>query len=207
MKLYGDPLAPTTQMVLLCLAEKGGDAELVPVRLGAGEHRTPEHRARHPFGLTPVLEGAAGLLYEARAILRYLDRTLPGPALTPADPWAFGRMEQFISVEQSYFSSHVMVHFYARVLGIDPGPERLDAAREAAGRALAVADAALAERPYLAGDALSLADLVWSPYLAIARFVGLADLLAPPRLAAWSERLHARPAWHAVMRVAHPPAA
>jgi glutathione S-transferase len=49
---------------------------------------------RHPFGRVPVLEYDGFMLYETQAILRFLDRILPSPTLTPADPKAAARMDQ-----------------------------------------------------------------------------------------------------------------
>lgn len=195
MKVYGNMMTPTTQMVLSCFAEKGDRPEFIHVELARGEQRMPAHQARHPFGLIPVLEEGAFTLHESRAIVRYLDRVLPGPALTPSEPDAYGTMEQFIGIEQAYFSPSVMLYFYARALGRDPGPERLAEARTLAARAIDVAEAALARGPYLAGEMFSLADLVWRPYLAIAEWTGNADLLQRPHVAEWWARLRERPAW------------
>ena len=159
MRVYGNERVPTTQMVLGCCAEKGHRAEYVHIELSRGEQRMPAHVARHRFGLTPVLEDENGALHEARAIVRYLDRKLSGPALTPTEARAFGRMEQFIGVEQAYFSPSIMVHFYKQVLGRDPGPEALAAARDTAAKSLTMVDEALADGPFLAGAEYSLADL------------------------------------------------
>src|SRR6185436_10403393 len=113
MKLYGNLTAPTTHMVLLAFAEKEQTAELVLIDFAKGEQKQPAHLKRHPFGTTPVIEDDERFVYEARAIIRYLDRRLPGPSLTPAGAREFGLMEQFIGVEQVYFSPNVMLPFYA----------------------------------------------------------------------------------------------
>ncbi len=61
---------------------------------------------------------------------------------------------------------------------------------------LADLDAALAERPYLAGQAFSLADLAYAPYMIRYMEIGFADTIAArPRLAQWAERLFARPSY------------
>jgi glutathione S-transferase len=55
-------------------------------------------------------------------------------------------------------------------------------------------EAALADRPWLAGDSFSLADVGYAPYLARLRHLGC-DVLFDrhPRVAAWAERVAARP--------------
>jgi glutathione S-transferase len=89
--IHSIPGSPFGRAVLAALHEKG-----VPYRFSMvtpGALRSPEHLARHPFGRVPVLEHD-GFIYETQAILRYLDRVLPQPALTPADPKRAARMDQ-----------------------------------------------------------------------------------------------------------------
>ena len=62
MKLYYFPIAPNPTKVLVYLAEKGIELEMVRVDLTRGEQQAPEHLARNPAGRLPVLELEA---YEA----------------------------------------------------------------------------------------------------------------------------------------------
>ena len=62
----------------------------------------PEHRARHPFGKIPAFEHDGFRLYEAGAITRYVDEALPGPRLQPEDPRGRARMNQIVSILDSY---------------------------------------------------------------------------------------------------------
>src|SRR6202035_4063377 len=90
--VHSIPGSPFGRAVLTTLEEKGASWRLSPV--APGTFRSPEHLARHPFGRVPVLEHNGFSLYETQAILRYLDRVLPAPALTPADPKRIARMDQ-----------------------------------------------------------------------------------------------------------------
>src|ERR1035438_9175029 len=90
------PGSPFARAVLATLEEKGAPYRVSPV--APGTFRSPEHLARHPFGRVPVLEHDGFTIYETQAILRYLDRVLPAPALTPADPRAAARMDQAMNV-------------------------------------------------------------------------------------------------------------
>jgi len=90
--VHSIPGSPFGRAALATLEEKGAPYRLFPV--APGTFRSPEHLARHPFGRVPVLEHDGFRLYETQAILRYLDRVLPAPALTPADPRAAARMDQ-----------------------------------------------------------------------------------------------------------------
>src|ERR1043166_1074933 len=107
MKLYGHPLSSCTRKVRLTAAEKNAPLDLVPVDLFSGEHKQPAHLARHPFGVVPVLDDDGFLLYESRAIVRYLDARFAGPSLVPAEPRDRARMDQWLSVDQSYVAPHV----------------------------------------------------------------------------------------------------
>ena len=84
--LYSIPGSPYGRAVLATLMEKGASCRYVPV--APGSFRQSPHIERHPFGKVPVFEHDGFMVYETQAILRYIDRVLPNPPLTPADPKA-----------------------------------------------------------------------------------------------------------------------
>jgi glutathione S-transferase len=97
---YGIPGSPYLRQPLLACEEKG-----VPWRLEAlamGEHKQPGYLARQPFGRIPAIEHDGFRLYEAQAILRYIDRAFDGPSLTPSDPKAAARMDQVMNIMDWY---------------------------------------------------------------------------------------------------------
>jgi glutathione S-transferase len=205
MKVHGHPLSSCTRKVLVTLAEKGARADFQVVDLLADEHRTAAHRARHPFAKIPVLEDDGFVLYESRAILRYLDRRLPGPSLTPAQPRDAARMEQWLSVDQSYVAPHHQALVGERVVakhaGRQPDAAKDRQAEEGLASALRVLDRALADAPYLAGDALSLADISLLPYVASLPTIDAAGLLVDlPHLRGWLGRQVERESWRQVVR-------
>lgn len=200
MKIYGHPMSTCTRKVLTTLAEKGHRAEFVLVDLMKGEHKQPAHLARHPFGVIPVFEDDDGFqMYESRAIIRYLDAKLSGSPLTPSDLKDRGRMEQWISVEQSYFTPHVMKMvmevMFAPMRGATPNQEAIQSGREGAAKTLDVIEKALAGGEYLAGS-FSLADISWMPYLDYFAATGGSDVISErPHVAAWWKRISERPSW------------
>ncbi|AEI62251.1 glutathione S-transferase family protein [Corallococcus macrosporus] len=205
MKVYGLPMSTATRMVLAALAEKGQAAELVSVDLTKGEHKASAHVERHPFGVIPVFEDDDGFrLYESRAIIRYLDRKLPGASLTPSDVHAYARMEQFISVEQSYFSPAAMKVIWERLFkkflgGGAPDEARIQEGLEGVERVFGIIEPVLGRQQYLAGDSFSLAELTWMPYMEFFVAAGGAELVARhPNVAAWWERVRSRPSWKQV---------
>src|SRR5579875_1216063 len=96
--VYSIPGSPFGRAVLATLEEKGAAYRLSPV--APGLHRAEPHISRHPFGRVPVIEHDGFMLYETQAILRYLDRVLPEPRLTPADPQRAARMDQAMGIKE-----------------------------------------------------------------------------------------------------------
>ncbi|AUX47815.1 glutathione S-transferase [Sorangium cellulosum] len=216
MKIYGMRESTCTQKVLTVLAEKGHEAELVEVNVLKGEDKTlPEHLARHPFGEIPVLEDDGFLLYESRAIIRYLDQRLPGAPLTPGDLRQRALMEQWISIEQSYFSGPVydvirsgpvynLVWSSPGAIYFPPPPDEalLQKSKRDVARAFEVMDETLSRQPYLAGSMFSLADITHMPYISYLIASGGGELVARGAgVAAWWERVSGRPSWRKVGKV------
>jgi glutathione S-transferase len=196
--VHSVPGSPFGRSVLAMLEEKGAPYRLAPVTPGTS--RSPAHLARHPFGRVPVLEHNGFSLYETQAILRYLDRVLPAPALTPADPKRAARMDQVMNINDWYLFHGVgNVIIFHRVIG----PRLMGLASDEAAIAAAMPKARMVfgelarlldQHPYFAGEAMSLADLLVAP--AVDFFTQTpewADLVAPHlSLVGWLERMEAR---------------
>ena len=199
LKVYGFPGSTCTRKVLCTIHEKGAAYEWVNVDITKGEQKTPEHLARQPFGVVPAIDHDGFALYESRAICRYLDAALPGPSLTPADPHQRALMEQWLSVEGSYFSPNAMKAilniWYAMMKGAQPDQDVIAAGLAGTNTALDTLDKALAGKEYLVGS-FSLADITYAPYLQYLHDMKIASGVADrPNVAAWWARVSARPSW------------
>lgn len=197
MKVYGHPASTCTRKVLCALAEKGVNYEFVLVDIMKGEQKSPEHLARQPFGVVPVLEDEGFVLYESRAILRYLNAKLGG--LAPTDAKDLGIMEQWISVEQSYFSPPAMKAileiFFSPMKGTTPDQDVVKKGKEDAAKALDVLERALVGKEFLAGS-FSIAEITYAPYFQYLFDTGLGDIVKErPNVAAWWGRISERPSW------------
>ncbi|TXL69551.1 glutathione S-transferase family protein [Vineibacter terrae] len=195
--------SPFGRSVLVTLEEKHAAWRLAPVAVGT--LRTPAHLARHPFGRIPVLEHDGFMLYETQAILRYLDRVLPTPSLTPADPRAAARMDQVMNVSDWYLFNGVgnIIGFQRiirpRLMG-QPADEA--AIADVLPKAHVVIDELarlLGDSPYFAGTAPSLADLLVAPQIDFLTMTPeWAALGAHHRnLSAWLARMAERPSLQA----------
>jgi glutathione S-transferase len=199
IKVFGSPRSTCTRKVLTVLHEKGAEFEFELVDLTKREQKSDAHVARHPFGVIPVLEDDGFAVYESRAIIRYLDRKLAGVALTPTDAHAFARMEQFISIEASYFSGPALDLLKVTWGRPGYGPEQVANARPLVERAVAVASHRLANNEYFAGSQFSLADITWMPYVEGLAGTDFKDLvLSSAPFAAWWARVSERPSWRKV---------
>jgi glutathione S-transferase len=203
MKVYGNPMSTCTRKVLTTLAEKGHEAQFVMVDLSKGEQKSPAYMEKHPFGVVPYFEDDGFTMYESRAIIRYLDAKLTGPKLTPSDLPSLGRMEQWLSVEQSYFTPHCMAivreMMFKPMWGGTPDMDRVSKGRDETARVLDVVDRALMRQAHLAGDTFSLADISWLPYLQYLSATPHGSLITErPHVKSWWQRISTRPSWKRV---------
>jgi glutathione S-transferase len=164
--LLGDPRSTYTRTARMGLVEKG-----VKYSLERAAPRTPEILAVHPFGKIPALRDGDLELFETSAIVRYVDEAFDGPPLLP---WMLRdrvRCEQWVSAINAYcydamVRRYVLQYIFPR--GADGKPDRtvIDAALKEIATHLAILDRAYQDRAYLAGSAVSMADLFLAPILA-----------------------------------------
>ncbi|MFQ5774820.1 MAG: glutathione S-transferase family protein [Kiloniellaceae bacterium] len=182
--LYGPPYSTCVRSARLALEEKGVAYELVDVDIFAGANREPEHLSRHPFGKVPAFEHDGFALYETCAIMRYVDEAFDGPALQPARPRGRARMTQAIGIIDCYASPTLISRIVIpRLTKQTPDEAVLPDAR----CALAALEDLIEDGPYLAGDAVSLADLHLVPIYHYVRQTPEGEILLAdtPKLRHW----------------------
>jgi glutathione S-transferase len=201
--VYSIPGSPFGRAALTTLEEKGASYRFSPV--APGTIRSPEHLARHPFGRVPVLQHGGFMLYETQAILRYLDRVLPSPSLTPADAKRAARMDQVMNVNDWYLFQGVgsVIGFHRvvgpKLMGLKPDEAAIEAAMPKARAVFQELARLLDEQPYFAGETISLADLMVAPQLGFFTQTPEWSVLGAPHqnLVAWLARMEARPSLQA----------
>jgi glutathione S-transferase len=201
--VHSIPGSPFGRAALTALEEKGARYSFSP--LAPGGLRSPEHLARHPFGRVPVLEHDGFLLYETQAILRYLDRVLPNPALTPADPRRAARMDQVMNVNDWYLFQGVanVIVFHRvvgpRVMGLAPDEAAIEAAMPKARAVFDELARLLGGQSFFTGETMTLADLLVVPHLGLFSLAPEWSALVAPHknLVAWLARMEARPSLQA----------
>jgi glutathione S-transferase len=201
IKVHGIPGSPFLRSVEIALKEKGVDYQLHA--LAPGEHKQPDHLARHPFGRVPAFEHDGFAIYETQAIMRYLDEVFPNPPLTPGNPQQRTRMNQVIGIIEWYFfpKAAAPIAFNRiiapRLLGLPGDESAVVEAMPMAETCFAVLDDILGDKPYLSGDTVTIADIMLAAQLDLfgecPEGRGLID--GTVNLNSWLERMKARPSF------------
>ncbi|MDE2464255.1 MAG: glutathione S-transferase [Alphaproteobacteria bacterium] len=178
-----------------------GELSLPHQRIDAGGRfgglASTEFRALNPNGLIPVLKDEDLVLWESHAIVRYLCARYGNGSLwtedarirAESDKW----MEWTSTTLQPTFTGGVFWGFYRT----PPAQRNWNAIHAALNRCVelfGILDRVLSDRSFLAGDQLSMADIVAGAQLY--RYFTL-DIERPrlPHVEAWYQRLSQRPAY------------
>jgi len=225
LTLYHNDMSVCAQKVRLALAEKGLDYESKHLNLRAGDQKHPDYLKLNPNGYVPTLVHDGFVVCESTVICEYIDDAFPNPPLKPADARGKARMRGFTKfIDAAIFPATGVVsmsiafhHQYAPEVhakmeaarpgwlanfrNLQKGTEnpafpnsikRLD-------KMLADMEAALSGhgKPWLVGDAYSLADVGNAPYVTRLDHLKFLDRMIAkrPKTAAWYERMKARPAY------------
>jgi glutathione S-transferase len=175
-------LAPSTytRTARIACIEKGVPHELVPL-----DFRSDRHGQLHLFLKMPSLTHGRVRLYEALAICTYIDKNFGGPELSPDDPVEQARMMQWISASIDY-----LYPSFVRALRDDAVPIEVRAYIDQASQLI---EEELANRQFLAGRTLSLAELFVAPMVDFAVRAGATQV--GPATQQWLDELRARPSF------------
>jgi glutathione S-transferase len=195
--IHGPAFSTYARTARLALEEKSVPYRLQEVAMDAW--RSPEHLKRQPFGKVPAFEHDGFALYETGAITRYVDRAFPGPSLQPSDVRQLARMDQVISVIDSYaypalIGKLVIQRLVVPMMGQQPDEAVIAEALPAGRTALAELERLLGAGPWFCGDRVSLADLALAPIFAYVEMTPEGKGLLEPHAAlrAWWDRMRAR---------------
>jgi glutathione S-transferase len=169
--VFGAAYSVYVRAVRLALEEKQVPYRLVEIDIFAAGGPPADYLSRHPFGRIPAFEHAGFRLYEAGAITRYVDDAFPGPTLQPSQPRPRARMNQVVSILDSYaYRTLVWDIFVERVRAPQQGrqasEDRIGSALLVASKCLSALQDMMGDGPFLCGEDLSLADLHAAPMFA-----------------------------------------
>jgi glutathione S-transferase len=186
MKIYGDSISGNCLKVKWVADSLGLSYDWIETDILVGQSRTPEYLAMNPAGQVPaVILDDGRPLAQSNAIILHLAE---GSTLIPADAYERARMLEWMFWEQYSHEPYVAVaRFQVRYLGKSVGDldPRIVERGKAALRRL---EDGLADRTFLVGDAVTLADVALVAYTRVAHDGGF-DLRDYPRVNAWVGRV------------------
>jgi glutathione S-transferase/RNA polymerase-associated protein len=190
--LWEHPLSPYAQKVKIALAEKGVPFESRLPNFFGGDEAFARTTPRLEV---PTLVDDDVAVFDSTIILEYVEDRWPAPALLPGSPAERARVRMLEDVCDTYCEAVnwaiAEIRVFRRATG-DLAERLLGRASEQTAGAHAWLDRQLGDRPWFNGASFGWGDL------AVAPFVGAAAVWGNPpppasRLAAWLERVQARP--------------
>lgn len=164
LKLHVFPLSPRAFKAMWGAAHLGIVYEPVLVDFSKGGSRTPQFLALNPNARMPVLEDGDFVLWESDAILQYLADLNPEAGLLPRDPkarlqvvkWQFWNGAHWDSACAIFAFENYVKKLFGRG---EPAPAEIARGNEQFARNAPVLEAQLQKHRYVAGDALTIADI------------------------------------------------
>ena len=175
--LHEDPRSGNCYKIKLTAAVLGQTLETRQYDILKGETRTPEFTAHiNAHGRIPVLQVGDRFLPESNAACWYLAE---GSHLVPEDRFARAEMLRWMFFEQySHEPNIATLRFWFQYVGeanlTEQQRGQITLKRVAGQDALQLMDEHLASREWMAGSAISLADIVLYPYTHVAEAGGFA---------------------------------
>jgi glutathione S-transferase len=177
--LFYDSVGPNPRVVRIFAAERGITLPKTTIDLRAGENRQPPYLTKNPAGQLPCLELDDGsVLAEITAICEYLDEITPGPSLIGGTPEQRAETRMWVRridlniiepMANGFRFAEGLKLFQNRIRCI---PEAAADLKLTAQEKLAWLDGLVAGRRWIAGDRLTLADVMLFCFLDFAAGVG-----------------------------------
>jgi glutathione S-transferase len=204
--LYDCATAPSPRRARILLAEKGVLHDTVAVDLRAGEQFSDAFRAVNPQCTVPALRIDSGeVLTDNAAIAAWAEARCPQPPLMGRTPpeaahvasWHWrAEFEGLMAVAEALRNSSPAMAGRALPGPVDYAqiPQLAERGLDRLQRFLQALDAQLAQHPYVAGEAFSLADITAVVAVDFARVVKVRPGEQHPNVLRWRALLAQRPA-------------
>jgi len=199
MKILQTQTAPNPRRVRIFLAEKGIEVPYEELDLMKGALKTPDFAKLNPLQRVPVLILDDGTpIAETMAICRYFEETQPQPALFGTGARERATVEMWnrrMEIHLLQCVAHAFRHLHPAMAQLEVPQISAwgEANKPRVLEILQTMDRELAARPYIAGDAYSVADIT---ALVGVDFMRAARIQRPPELKnleRWHGEVSARP--------------
>ncbi|HEV7803444.1 MAG TPA: glutathione S-transferase family protein [Burkholderiales bacterium] len=196
MKIWGRTNSINVQKVLWCCAELGVEYERIDAGLHFGVNHTPEYKAMNPNGLVPTIDDEGFILWESHAIVRYLSRKHGTGTLWPEEASSAADADRWMEWYSTTMWPNLrpIFHNLIRTAPEKRNMAQVEESRKLLSANLAIVDANLAHRDYVAGQRFTMADIPMG--VACYRWFNLPiERPALPNLERWYRQICERPAF------------
>jgi glutathione S-transferase len=199
MKLHTVPGSPNGRTVEAVIHHLGLDVEIEFHDLFNGDLRAPRFLALNPNGMVPVLVDGSFVLWESAAIMQYLADKAEDQSLFPRDAQARADITRWQCWAAAHFNKAFGALSFETVARprFDIGPPNQEVVRQAQEelkRFAPVLDTCVAERQYLVGQTLTLADYSMLPFESYRPLVPF-DWTGYANINTYFDRLRTAEAW------------
>lgn len=196
MELYLDLSSQPCRSVYIFAKKNNIPVEIKTISLMNGEQHTEEFGKINPIRKVPALKDGDFCMGESIAILLYMAGKYKTPDFWyPADPQQRARVNEYLSWQHTGIRLHGSKMFWLRlmipkVFGMEVPQEKMDGAIEDLNASLTlIEDTFIGDKPFIAGDHISLADLVAIVEVFQPLGAGLEVFEGRPKLSAWRDRV------------------
>ena len=196
LKIWGRTNSINVQKVLWCCGELGLEHNRIDAGMHFGVNTTPEYKAMNPNGLVPTIDDDGFILWESHAIVRYLARKHGTGKLWPSEARIAADADRWMEWYSTTLWPNLRPIFWNLVrLGPDKrNMTEVEESRPKLAANLAIVDARLERRDYIAGPDFTMGDIPLG--VAAYRWFNLPiERPAMANLQRWYQRLCERPAF------------
>lgn len=207
MKFYDCSTAPSPRRARIALAEKGllDEIEVIEVNLREGEQRKPEFAVINPYLTVPVLELNDGRrIASSTGIFHYLEAAAPEPPLmgrTPAEKGLVGDLEWRIEMDGFMAIGECLRNTARGMAGraltgkydYEQIPELGARGRQRLERFFEGFDDLVGDKPFLAGDDYTIADITALVMVDFAKWIKVTLPEDAANAQRWYEAVSSRP--------------
>lgn len=164
LKLYGFDVSNYYNMIKLAMSLKGIEYQVVTTY----PNQTAEYLAICPTGKVPALQTEKGVLVETNVIMEYLDEQYPDTPLYPSDPFAKARVKELVKMVELYLELPARRCHTEAFWGVPVADLTKKEVKRALFNGIQSVARAADFSPYLAGDKLTAADIMFFYSLSLA---------------------------------------